>query len=165
MGFSPLVLSTAVLTVTAAVALSGAASADAPTRETVRLTRQIPTFASCDGFLVKAAFDLVREITTFTDEAGVPVRRRVHATISGTVSNSVTGYSLPSTGVRNFEFDLAARESFSTGSNTVVHLLGGGGAIHLGTGRLQFDDTTGQVVGYSGPTDERDYQSLCAALA
>ena len=46
----------------------------------------------------------------------------------------------------------------------MVHLPGGA-VIHLGTGRLQFDDTTGQVVGYSGPTDDSDYQALCAALS
>ena len=148
----------------AVVALPGTASAEAPIRETVQLTRNVPVYASCSGFVVKATFDLVREITTFTDAEGTPVRRSIHATITGVLSNSVTGYSLPSTGVRNFEFDLAAHKSSSTGSNTVVHLPGGA-VIHLGTGRLQFDDTTGQVVGYSGPTDDSDYQALCTALS
>lgn len=163
MRFRSLLVTTTTLAA-AVVALPGTASADAPIRETVQLTRNIPVFASCSGFVVKATFDLVREITTFTDAAGTPVRRSVHATITGVLANSVTGYSLPSTGVRNFEFNLAAHESFSTGSNTVVHMPGGA-AIHLGTGRLQFDDTTGQVVGYSGPTDESDYQALCTALS
>ena len=76
----------------------------------------------------------------------------------------MTGYSLPSTGVRNFQFDLVAQKSFSTGTNTMVHQPGGGG-IQLGTGRLQFDDTTGQVVGYVGPTDDGDYAALCTALS
>ena len=79
------------------------------------------------------------------------MRRQIHATIDGVLSNSVTGSSLASNGVRNFSFDLVTLTSFSTGSNTVIHLPGGGGSITLGTGRLQFDDTTGQLVGYNGP--------------
>lgn len=148
----------------AGIALPGTAAADAPTRETVHVTRNVPVFAPCSGFVVTATFDLIREVTTFTDAAGTPVRRSIHATITGVLANSVTGYALPSTGVRNFEFDLAAHQSFSTGTNTLVHPPDGP-AIHLGTGRLQFDDTTGQVVGYSGPTDESDYQALCTVLS
>jgi len=165
MRFRSLVI-TATLASTAALGLPGTAAAAAPTRETVQLVRVIPAFVSCDGFLVNATFDLVRDITTFTDSTGTPIRRQVHATTTGVLVNGATGYSLPSTGVRNFEFDLVAQESFSTGSNTVVHLpAGSGGTIHLGTGRLQFDDATGQLVGYSGPTDEGDYEALCAALS
>ena len=149
----------------AAVAVPAEASAAAPTRETVQLTRQVPAFATCDGFVVKATFELTREIATFTDQAGTPVRRQVHATIDGVLSNSVTGSWLASNGVRNFSFDLVTLTSFSTGSNTVVHQPGGGGSIMLGTGRLQFDDTTGQVVGYDGPTDDGEYGDLCAALS
>ena len=153
------------LATAAAVAVPAASSAAAPTRETVQLTRQIPTYATCDGFVVKATFELTREITTFTDQAGTPVRRQIHATIDGVLSNSVTGSSLASNGVRNFSFDLVTLTSFSTGSNTVVHQPRGGGSIMLGTGRLQFDDTTGQLVGYNGPTDDGEYDDLCAALA
>ena len=88
------------------------------------------------------------------------MRRQIHATIAGVLSNSVTGYSLVSYGIRNFSFDLVTLTSFSTGSNTLVHQPGGGGTIRLGTGRLQFDDTTGQVVGYHGPTDDGEYDDL-----
>ena len=164
MRFRALVLATATLAAAAVVALPGAASAAPPIRETVQLTRTVPTFATCDGFLVKAIFELTREITTFTDEAGTPVRRHIHVTTTGVLSNSVTGYSLPSTGVRIFKYDLLTGESFTTGSNTVVHQPGGGGNIMLGTGRLQFD-AAGQVVGYSGPTDDGEWAALCAALS
>jgi len=165
MRYRSLVLAAAAFAAAAAVGLPAAAAAAAPIRETVQLTRNVPAYVACDGFVVKATFELTREITTFSDAAGTPVRRQVHATINGVLSNSVTGYSLPSTGVRNFQFDLIAQRSFSTGSNTVVHQPGGGGTIMLGTGRLQFDDTTGQVVGYVGPTDDGDYAALCAALS
>ena len=147
------------------MAVPATSSAAAPTRATVQLTRQIPAFATCDGFVVKATFELTREIITFTDEAGTPVRRQIHATIAGVLSNSATGYSLASYGIRNFSFDLVTLTSFSTGSNTLVHQPGGGGTINLGTGRLQFDDTNGQVVGYHGPTDDGEYDDLCAALS
>ena len=164
---SLLVSSAAVATAAtaAAIAMPAASSAAAPTRETVQLTRQVPTYATCDGFVVKATFELTREISTFTDTAGTPVRRQIHATVDGVLSNSLTGYSLVSNGVRNFSFDLVTLTSFSTGSNTIVHQPGGGGTITLGTGRLQFDDTTGQLVGYHGPTDDGEYDDLCAALS
>ena len=166
MRFRSAVIIAAALAATAAVGLPATASGAAPTRERVQVVRVIPAFVSCDGFVVRATFDLVRDITTFTDATGTPVRRQVHATITGVLVNSATGYSLPSTGVRNFAFDLVAQESSSTASNTVVHLpAGSGGTIHLGTGRLQFDDATGQLVGYSGPTDDGDYEALCAALS
>ena len=168
MRLSSLLVSSAALATAAtaaAIAMPAASSAAEPTRETVQLTRQIPMFATCDGFVVKATFELTREITTFTDEAGIPVRRQIHVTADGVLSNAATGYSLVSNGVRNFSYDLVALTSFSTGSNTVIHLPGGGGSITLGTGRLQFDDTTGQVVGYGGPTDDGEYDDLCAALS
>ncbi len=172
MRLSSLLVSSAALATAAtaaAIAMPAASSAAEPTRETVQLTRQIPMFATCDGFVVRATFELTREITTFTDGAGIPVRRQIHVTADGVLSNAATGYSLVSNGVRNFSYDLVALTSFSTGSNTVIHLPGGGGSITLGTGRLQFDDT-GQLVGYNGPTDNgpigyREYDDLCAALS
>ena len=164
MRFRSLVLATAILAAAAVVALPGAASAAPPIRETVQLTRILPAFHTCDGFLVKAIFDLTREITTFTDEAGTPIARHIHVTANGVLSNSVTGYSLPSNGVRIFKYDLLTGELFTTGSNTVIHQPEGGGNITLGTGRLQFD-ATGQIVGYSGPTDDAEYAALCAALS
>jgi hypothetical protein len=33
------------------------------------------------------------------------------------------------------------------------------------SGRLQFDDTTGQVVGYHGHTHVGEHDDLCAALS
>ena len=65
--------------------------------------------------------------------------------------------------MRNFSFDLVTLTSFSTGPTRWS--TEGGGSIMLGTGRLQFDDTTGQLVGYNGPTDDGEYDDLCAALS
>ncbi len=56
MRLSSLVVSSAALATAAAVAVPAASSAAAPTRETVQLTRQIPAYATCDGFVVKATF-------------------------------------------------------------------------------------------------------------
>ena len=58
MRFRSLVLATATFAAAAAVGLPAAASAAAPIRETVQLTRNVPAFAPCDGFVVKATFEL-----------------------------------------------------------------------------------------------------------
>ncbi len=151
------------VTIAAALALAGAASAVEPTRETVTLHRVINPFVTCPGFAVIGEFDLVREITTFYDQDGTPVKRIIYAEIAGTVTNAVTGYSLPTAGVRVFHYDLTTGEFFSTGSNTLIKLPNRGAAT-LGTGRLVFD-AQGRLVEHAGPDSADEIAQLCAALA
>jgi hypothetical protein len=154
-----LVLAVLVLPLT----LATAAGAAEPTRETVTLHRVINPFVSCPGFAVIGAFDITREITTFSDQDGTALKRIIVADIAGTLTNAITGSSLPTAGVRIFHFDLVTGEEFTTASNNFTKLPSGGVAI-LGAGRLVFD-AQGQLIEHDGPDSAVEAAQLCAALA
>jgi hypothetical protein len=139
------------------------AAAVEPTRDVVTLHRVINPFSTCPGFTVIGEFDLTREITTFYDEAGTPVKRIIYAEIIGTVRNAVTGYSLPTAGHRIFHYDLVTGEFFTTGSNNFTKLPDGGVAIP-GAGRLVFD-AQGRLLEHDGPDSAAEMAETCAALA
>lgn len=145
------------------LAFAPPAAAVEPARETVTLHRVINPFFLCPGFAVIGDFDLVREITTFSDQDGTLVKRIIHAEITGTITNAVTGYSLPASGLRIFHFDLVTGEFFSTGSNNFTKLPDGGVSI-AGAGRLVFD-AQGRLVEHTGPTSADEIAEACAALA
>lgn len=145
------------------LAFAASAAAVEPTRETVTLHRVANPFVICEGFAVVGTFDITREITTYYDEQATPVKRILHADITGTVTNAVTGYSLPMSGVRIFHIDLVTGEEFTTGSNTLVKAPDGG-MINLGTGRLVFD-AQGHLVQHTGPDSAEEIAQLCATLA
>jgi hypothetical protein len=147
------------------LAFAAPAAAVEPTRETVTLHRVINPAVSCPGFAVIGTFDITREITTFYDDNGTPVKRIIYAEITGTYTNAVTGYTLPTASheVRIFHYDLTTGEFFSTGSNTLI-FVPGGGMVTLGTGRLVFD-AQGRLLEHSGPDIPAEIAQLCAALA
>jgi hypothetical protein len=151
------------VTVAVALALAGSASAVEPTRTTEVIHPRFNPYKQCPGFVVIGRFDVVREITTFYDENGVPVRRIIHATISGTVTNALTGYSLPAAGVRIFHYDLSDGSFVVTG-DAAFEQLPGGGTAHTATGLLEFD-AQGNLVDYHGPDENAELAQLCAALA
>jgi hypothetical protein len=91
------------------------------------------------------------------------VKRIIHADITGSLTNAVTGYSLPTAGVRIFHFDLVTGEEFTTGSNNVTKLPTGGVAIP-DAGRTVFD-AHGRLVEHSGPDSPEEIAQLCAELA
>jgi hypothetical protein len=145
------------------LALATTATAAEPTRETVTVHRVINQFVSCPGFAVTGTFDIVRDITTFSDDAGTPVKRIIYADITGTLTNALTSYSLPTAGVRIFHFDLVTGEEFTTGSNNFTKLPTGGVAIG-GAGRLVFD-LHGNLIEHDGTDTAAEQAQLCAALA
>jgi len=151
---------TAGITVTLVVA-AGAAAAE-PQRQVVVLDRFIPAQTVCDGFVIDGAFHLVREITTFIDEAGTPTRQIVHVTFDGVHTNATTGEAVTSSGVRVFHSDLSSGTTFTTASNTIIHDPGAG-TITLGTGLIEFGPG-GVLLDYHGPTDGAEYQALCDLL-
>jgi len=151
------------LALVAALAVPATAAAVEPTRETVTLHRVVNPFVTCPGFAVIGVFDLTREITTFYDQTGTPLKRIIYAEFTGTATNDVTGYTLPTSGVRIFHYDLTTSEFFSTGSNTLF-AVAGGGTVTLGTGRLVFD-AQGRLIEHSGPDRADEIAQLCAALA
>jgi hypothetical protein len=139
------------------------AAAVEPTHDVVTLHRVINPFVTCPGFTVIGEFDLTREITTFYDEAGTPVKRIIYAEITGTVTNALTGQSLPTAGHRIFHYDLVTGELFTTGSNNFTKLPDGGVAI-AGAGRLVFD-VQGRLIEHDGPDSADEIAQTCAALA
>ncbi len=151
------------LPLVAALAVPTTAAAVEPTRETVTLHRVVNPLITCPGFSVVGTFDIARETTTFYDEAGTPIKRIVHNTITGTLTNAVTGYTLPTAGVRVFHYDLTTGELFTTGDNNVTHLPGAGTSIP-GAGRLVFD-AQGHLIEHVGPDSADEIAQLCAALA
>jgi hypothetical protein len=154
---------TVAVTAAATAALATGAAAAPPQRQVVVVDRVIPAQTVCDGFVIDGAFHLVREITTFTDAEGAPVRQLVHVTVDGVLTNATTGETATSTGVRVFHTDLVAGTTFTTASNTLIHDPGLG-TITLGTGLLEFGPG-GVLLDYHGPTDSAEYAALCDLLA
>jgi hypothetical protein len=144
------------------LALAAPAAAAEPTRTSEVIHPFFNHYKQCPGFTVIGRFDVVREITTYYDENGVAVRRLIHAAITGTVTNAVTGYSLPAAGVRIFHYDLVDGTFVVTGDAAFVQLPGAGTA-HTATGLLAFD-AQGNLVDYHGPNEATELAQLCAAL-
>ena len=147
----------------AALAVPATAAAVEPTRETVQVTTRITNTCPNGVDVIVGVFDVTREITTFYDSDGRPVRQLAVVKIEGTTTNLSTGESVPNFGLRVFHRDLLTGELFTTGSNVVIQLPGGGVAI-IGAGRLVFD-AQGRLIGHTGPDTEREVAELCAALA
>ena len=145
-----------------ALVLPAAAAAVEPTRETVQLTNRLTS--SCpNGDVIVGEFNITQERTTFYDSEGIPIRQLWVATIEGTTTNLSTGQSVPNFGLRVFHRDLVTGEVFTTGSNTII-LLPGGGAAVLRAGLLVFD-AQGRLIEHNGPDFERELAERCAALA
>jgi hypothetical protein len=131
--------------------------------ETVTLHRDFGVVGSCPGFDVTATFDPTRRITTFYNGEGTPIRQQIHAEVPGTVTNAVTGKSLPTTGVRNITVDLVTGEFKSTATNTHV-IVPGQGTVQLAAGLVEIDGD-GNLVKEVGRQDPPVTSALCAALA
>lgn len=147
---------------TIALALPAAAAAVEPTRETVQLTNRL-TSTCPNGDVIVGVFDLTQERTTFYDSEGQPVRQLWVVKLEGTTTNLSTGESVPNFGLRVFHRDLVTGEIFTTGSNVIIQLPGGGVAIAF-AGRLVFD-AQGRLIEHNGPDADRELAERCAALA
>ncbi len=150
--------------VTALLALAPvAALAVEPTHETVHLTRVMPRYRQCDGFTIRGDFDVTRQITTFYDSDGTPIRQIIHVDIGGTVTNTATGYTLEAGGVRVFHVDLLTGQYYTTGSATLIHLPGGG-VFNPFPGNSLYD-ANDNLVEYTSPKADRETQELCQAMS
>src|SRR5829696_5678079 len=78
--------------------LAAPAGATAPTVETVTVQRHFEFPGACGSFGVIADFSAERRITTFYDQAGNAIRTVIHAKTPGTLTNSMTGTTLPAFG-------------------------------------------------------------------
>jgi hypothetical protein len=138
------------------------ASAVAPKVETQTVHVDAGVVRSCPGFDVTATFEATRRITTFYDAAGTPIRQHVHGEIPGTVTNSVSGKSLPTKGIRNITRDLITGEVQSTGTNVHV-VVPGRGTVMLASGLFRIDEE-GNLAREVGRQDEPVTPALCEAL-
>jgi hypothetical protein len=139
------------------------ASAIPPTVETVTRHLDFGVVGSCPGFKVTATFDPTRRETTFYNSEGIPIRQQVHVEVPGTVTNSVTGKTLTTTGVRNITRDLLTGAVKSTATNTHV-IVPGQGTVMLAAGLFQLD-AAGNLVKEVGRADPPVTPALCEALA
>jgi hypothetical protein len=151
------------LGIAVAVALMVAlpAGATPPLSETV--TESAAESVSCDGFdaILERTFSGL--VTVYFDNEGNPLRVQVHAAMTGSLTNSVTGRSLPLRG------HIFLVDDFTTGVVTFVGpvLLAndpGRGAVITDTGRISFSGD--ELVFAAGPHDAIDNpEILCTAVA
>lgn len=141
------------------------AAADQPTIEEQTLHRSIPNFISCPGFGVANEGDINRTVFTFTDDAGTPIRRVLHVHFTATLTNTVTGKSIPDEG--NF----IVTTDLTTGTTTVVggirlDTVAGLGLILAQAGRYVIDPH-GDVVFIAGQQDflNKNFADFCAYMA
>ncbi len=148
------------------VALSvGTVAASAPTTTEVLFHSSQPHFLTCPGFAVDAELDVNRRITTFFDAAGNPIKIVAHVTGTGTLSNAITGKSLPDANHFTVTTDLLTGTRTFTG-NVRVDTAPGVGVVFQAVGRVAFG-SDGSVQFEAGPHDDLDGNlgPLCAYLA
>jgi hypothetical protein len=124
------------------------------------------TVVSCGTFEVRLE-RLAGEFTdiAFTDKAGEFTRNIRHASLSGVLRNSVTGYELPYRVKRTAIFDAATGTITVTGLSRQVHLPGGG-VVALAAGRevADFSEFPPTTISSSGRSIADFDSQLCDLL-
>ena len=158
-----------VLALAAATALVAAAQASAlaPTTTVAQLHVKLPR-GDCGAFTLIFEADVSRKVTTFYDQDGVPVRDVLVRRTEGTVSNSVSGASVPSTGVwrvtRYYADGQLTGRVTQAGRTYLITAPGVGDIFHqTGFGIQQ----GGQTIFEAGPHDfeHSNVDELCIYLA
>ena len=158
-----------VLAASAAAGLTGAppASATPPTTTIEQRHVRVPN-GDCGSFTLIFEADVTRKVTTFFDEDGVPVRDVLVRHTDGTVSNSVTGESVPFTGVwrvtRYYAAGQLTGRVTQAGRTYLITVPGLGEIFHQTGYGIQQD---GQTIFEAGPHDFDNVNvgELCAYLA
>jgi hypothetical protein len=158
-----------VFAVSAAAGLAGAppSSATPPTTTVEQRHVRVP-HGDCGSFTLIFEADVTRKVTTFFDEDGAPVRDVLVRHMEGAVSNSVTGESVPFTGVwrvTRYYADGQLTGRVTQAGRTYLITVPGLGVIFHDTGYgIQQD---GQTVFEAGPHDFENFNvdELCAYLA
>jgi hypothetical protein len=146
--------------IAAPLALAANAAATQPTVEFQTLQRQFVD--SCGDFNMISDFYPERRITTFYDQDGNPIKRVLHAKVPGTITNSLTGKSLPVFGERVITTDLITGAVSSTGTSAHV-VVPGMGTVLLGAGHSGIDENGEPFA--EGRLDQVPTAALCEALA
>lgn len=158
-----------VLALAAATALVAAAQASALAPTTTVEQRHVKlAHGDCGAFALIFEADVTRKLTTFYDQDGVPVRDVLVRHSDGTVSNSVTGKSLPFTGVwrvtRYYADGQLTGRVTQAGRTYLITVPGLGEIFHQTGYGIQQD---GQTIFEAGPHDfeHENVDELCAYLA
>lgn len=146
--------------VAAPLVLAASAAATQPTVEFQTLHRQFVD--SCGDFDMISDFYPERRITTFYDQDGTPIKRVLHAKVPGTITNSVTGKSLPVFGERVITTDLVTDAVSSTGTSAHV-VVPGMGTVLLDAGHSGIDENGEPFA--EGRLDQVPTAAVCEALA
>jgi hypothetical protein len=149
------------ITVAVALALALPAGATPPLSEIV--TESAVESVSCDGFEAVLERNFSGLVTVYFDNQGNPVRVQVQVAMTGSLTNSVTGTSLPLRG------HILLVDNFTTGVVTFVGPVflandPGRGAVITDTGRVSFSGD--ELVFEAGPHEAIDNPEVfCAAVA
>lgn len=124
---------------------------------------------SCGSFQVLQSNTFTRRFTIFYNQAGNATQEDFHVRAVGTLSNSVTGKSVPFEGAWTRTLTFATPGDFSTVTVTFTGevytvTLPGSGVILQSVGRAVFDPN-GNLIFESGPPLDNQVQQLCAALS
>ena len=156
-----LLIPIAVLAATAALVVANAASAATPT--TVEMPGDYSqTFAGADspcGFDITFSAAGTVTVTTYYDNAGLPIRESVHGSLSHTVSSA--WHALFSKGPAPVHIDLTAGLAVDTGKEFAFHIPGSG-VVWAQNGRFVFGDIG--LISYTG-LNTLDTSALCTALS
>jgi hypothetical protein len=151
----------------AGLAAAPPAGATAPTTTVEQRHVRVP-HGDCGSFALIFEADVTRTYTAFYDQDGVLVRDVLVRRTDGTVSNSVTGASLPTAGVwrvTRYYADGQLTGTVTQSGRTYLITVPGQGEIFHDTGYgIQQD---GQTIFEAGPHDWGHFNidELCAYLA
>jgi hypothetical protein len=151
------------LTMILTLATVGPALADQPEIVNLSLHRHDEEFAVCDGYNVIGDFNVTRRDVTYFDNDRSPIRVDLFIHYEGTLTNSVTGKTLPDKGNFKNSIDLANGTATVTGGirHTTVSGLG---IVIQDTGRIILDDATGGILFVTPGMASDETLQLCAAL-
>jgi hypothetical protein len=154
------------LTVAIAASILGArvpAHADGPERVVIPIDTILVDETTCD-------FPFVEEFTgrlvflNFRDEAGNLVEQKVHVEARGTITNPVTGETVPVQEILNAFLDFEERTRTWAGMRLKATIPGLGSAL-VDIGRVIFD-SSGNILFEAGPHQllHEDFDAFCDAL-
>ena len=120
--------------------------------------------ADCGSFLALTDFEIDGRVTTFFNKDEKPIRVQVHVTYDGTLTNSVTGFTLRDPSHLTLMENLQEGKTTQAGMAFAVTVPGEGLAL-LDAGKLVFDQE-GNVIFEGGPHDflHEGESLICAAL-
>jgi hypothetical protein len=152
-----------VITIIITIATRSPALALPPDIVNLHLHRHAEDFAVCDGYNVIGDFDVTRRDVTYFDNNGNPIRIDLLIHYEGTLTNSVTGKTLPDKG--NFKNSIDLVNGTATVTGGIRHTtVSGLGIVIQDTGRIILDDATGGILFVTPGMASDDTLQLCAAL-